>query len=234
MPPVELDPEYFPSDPTFVVLDVGSGAGGIAETYARERHVIAVEHEQDLALEVAERRLPTLSVCRGDAHELPMADDSVDGVTALEVLEHVEDPDRALTEIHRVLKPGGALCVAVPTSYTERIYKNLHPRYMSNATHVRVFRKSALLRRLERLGFATPRVSVEHFEPALCWMVYALLRAESDPTGRVLEHHSVEPKVARTVARISATKGIGRALRFTQRHFGKSWYVYSRKSSSSA
>jgi ubiquinone/menaquinone biosynthesis C-methylase UbiE len=227
---VELDDEYFPPDSGFLMLDIGPGAGGGSETYAQHRRVVAVEREQDLALAVAQRSAPNqLSVCQGDAHQLPIGGASVDGVTLLEVLEHVDDPDRVLAEAHRVLKPNGSICVAVPTSYTERVYSRLHPRYMRNATHVRIFKKSDLCRQLRQRGFSEARVIAENFEPAVCWLVHSILRTEADATGRVLEHESVEPRVASAVARISATRGIGRALRFTQRHFGKSWYVYARK-----
>ena len=53
---------------------------------------------------------------RADAHRLPFADDSVDWVLLVGVLEHVDDPDRVLEEARRVLKPGGLGYVAVPFS----------------------------------------------------------------------------------------------------------------------
>ncbi len=228
---IELDERFFPRDPDFLLLDIGPGAGGPAETYARHRRVVAVELDEELARAVAKRRSPVqLSSCRGDAHELPVRSGSVDGVTVLEVLEHVDDPDRVLAEAFRVLKPNGSLCAAVPTSYTERVYSRLHPRYMSNATHLRIFKKSDLVARLGQHGFGSSVVSTEHLEPALCWMFHSILRSDADATGRVLEHESVEPRVARVVNRISATRGVGRLLGVARRHFGKSWYVYARKS----
>ena len=50
----------------------------------------------------------------GDIHNLPLADNSVPGMVCLAVLEHVEDPFRAVWEMHRVLEPGGYLFVYVP------------------------------------------------------------------------------------------------------------------------
>ena len=43
----------------------------------------------------------------GDIHDLPFADNSVDAIICSSVLEHVENPIRAVEEIYRVLKPGG-------------------------------------------------------------------------------------------------------------------------------
>jgi len=43
----------------------------------------------------------------GDVHDLPFEDNSVDAVICMNVLEHVEEPQKAVKEIYRVLKPGG-------------------------------------------------------------------------------------------------------------------------------
>lgn len=53
----------------------------------------------------------------GDVHELPLPDNSVDAILCIALLEHVEEPLRAMHEIHRVLKPGGYLFIYVPFLY---------------------------------------------------------------------------------------------------------------------
>ena len=50
----------------------------------------------------------------GDGHCLPFKDADFDAVISEAVLEHVQDPNRVVSEIHRVLKPGGYVCAAVP------------------------------------------------------------------------------------------------------------------------
>ena len=50
----------------------------------------------------------------GDGHALPFADGSLDAVIAEAVLEHARDPGRVVSEIGRVLAPGGSVCAAVP------------------------------------------------------------------------------------------------------------------------
>lgn len=49
-----------------------------------------------------------------DAHKLPYADDSVDHVSCLAVLEHLSRPDVAVEEMVRVLKPGGLILLESP------------------------------------------------------------------------------------------------------------------------
>jgi len=52
-----------------------------------------------------------------DAQSLPLVDGCSDHVLLLDVLEHIPDPGRCLTEINRVLKPGGSLIIQVPFMY---------------------------------------------------------------------------------------------------------------------
>jgi SAM-dependent methyltransferase len=49
-----------------------------------------------------------------DALRIPFADGTFDGVTAIAVLEHVLEPERAVAEIHRVLRPGGIVLAETP------------------------------------------------------------------------------------------------------------------------
>lgn len=50
----------------------------------------------------------------GDAHRMPFADGTINGVVIQAVLEHVENPSGILEEIHRVLRPGGFVYVEIP------------------------------------------------------------------------------------------------------------------------
>ena len=49
-----------------------------------------------------------------DAHHLPYVDNSVDSIICEDVLEHIQDPSRAVAEMFRVLKPGGMLYSSTP------------------------------------------------------------------------------------------------------------------------
>jgi uncharacterized protein YbaR (Trm112 family) len=66
----------------------------------------------------------------GDAHRLPFHNNTFDRVFAFNVFEHLRDPKTAAREIHRVLKPGGA--VAIHTAFLQSLHEE--PAHFYNAT----------------------------------------------------------------------------------------------------
>lgn len=93
-------------------LDIGAAGGGNTRVLeALGWDVLALEFTAEGAQVAYERGL---KVIRADAQQLPVEDESLDLVTALDVLEHLPDHERAAAEIHRVLRPGGVLVAAVP------------------------------------------------------------------------------------------------------------------------
>ncbi|MBQ1088052.1 class I SAM-dependent methyltransferase [Streptomyces sp. B93] len=98
------------------VLDLGCGDGTAAATAApllAGHRLVGVDWSQD-ALTRAHTRLPY--AVRGElgGGGLPFAPESVDAVLFSEVIEHLTDPDAALDEIRRVLRPGGHLMLSTP------------------------------------------------------------------------------------------------------------------------
>jgi SAM-dependent methyltransferase len=95
------------------VLDVGCGTGANAEVLAAPGRFTVGLDPSALALALA-RPGGHRAVLRGDGAALPFGDRSFDLVCALDVLEHLDDDAAAARELHRVLRPGGALVVFVP------------------------------------------------------------------------------------------------------------------------
>src|SRR3989442_436789 len=106
------------------LLDVPAGEGALGA------RLIAAGFEVsfcDLYPEIF--RLSNREIQRGDLNEkLPFSDRSFDYVTCLEGLEHIENPQQAMREFARVLKPGGHLIVSVPNilNIEERLKWLLH------------------------------------------------------------------------------------------------------------
>lgn len=70
----------------------------------------------------------------GDVRALPFADASFDLLTAFEIIEHVLDQDRLVTELRRVLRPGGVLLLSTPHGEVERLHDR--QRGQSNEFHI--------------------------------------------------------------------------------------------------
>lgn len=97
------------------LLDIGCGAGFIANQIARERQTSQVSTEMvgldqsRESLEVARRydRTQSVNYIEGDAYSLPFEKARFDAVIAFDFLEHVSKPDQVIAEVSRVLKPQG-------------------------------------------------------------------------------------------------------------------------------
>ena len=97
------------------VLDLGCGDGRISALLADAGGEVTGVDPSETALERARRAHPDLTFLRPARDgALPLPDSSFDVVVAINVLEHVADTQRLMSEARRVLAPGGSLAVAVP------------------------------------------------------------------------------------------------------------------------
>ncbi len=94
------------------ILDVGAGNGWLGRRLPRGWHYVAFDHP-----EVGRNWYGARPDVCGDAAALPFGDASFDAVALLEVVEHLERFDAALSEVDRVLKPGGLVLCSVPFLY---------------------------------------------------------------------------------------------------------------------
>lgn len=150
------------------VLDLGAGFGRHAFATARlGAHVVAA----DLALDEmqatkdtfaamyveGEVTAETSTTCvQGNGLWLPFPDQIFDRVIASEVLEHVPDDLSVMTELYRVLKPGGRLAATVPAALPEQVCWWLNDAYhapKAEGGHVRIYAKPELRTKLESVGF---------------------------------------------------------------------------------
>jgi 2-polyprenyl-6-hydroxyphenyl methylase / 3-demethylubiquinone-9 3-methyltransferase len=94
------------------VLDLGCGGGLLANYLAERGHrVTGIDTTaENLAVAWAHDHTGTVRYERGDACALPYPDASFDVVCAMDLLEHVEQPQQLIGEAARVLRPGGLLC----------------------------------------------------------------------------------------------------------------------------
>jgi SAM-dependent methyltransferase len=137
---------YFPQAQS--MLEVGCGTGfvlaGVRDAFPQMRLVGGELFQAGLA--VAARRVPDAELLELDARNLPFQAE-FDVVGAFDVLEHIDDDERALGQMHAALRPGGGLLVTVPQ----------HPRLWSAvddySQHVRRYTRRELLAKVRGAGF---------------------------------------------------------------------------------
>ncbi len=108
---------------------------------------------------IAKLRARGASVVQGLASKLPYPDRAFGLVCALDIIEHVDDDDGALSEISRVSMPGATLLLSVP----------LHPSYWTPfddmVGHRRRYEPARLIAKLALHGFAVERSAVFGMKP---------------------------------------------------------------------
>jgi len=157
--------EYLPRIelPDAPVLDLGCGRGEFVELLRDEGVAVrGVDLNEDSVAYARERGLP---VERGDAFEVlgAAADDSLGGVVAFHVIEHLEPPRllELLSLAYRKLKPGGFLLLETPNPQCLLVFAE---SFYLDFTHVRPVHPLTLEHLLEELGFA--RVELVYSSPA--------------------------------------------------------------------
>lgn len=205
------------------LLDLGCGFGRHAYQAARlGAHVAAfdfgadeVRSVQDTfgAMAVAGELDPVESrvgSVRGDALALPFPDGAFDRVIASEILEHIPDDEQAMAELARVLRPGGTMAITVPRAGPEFVNWSLSDEYHNvPGGHVRIYRRSQLIERLEGTGMQPTGSHHAHGLHAPYWWLKCLVGTKNDKNPAVAAYHRLlvwdiekAPTVTRTAERI--------------------------------
>lgn len=144
------------------ILDYGCGTGGNTSAYASLGPVVGIEPDAP-AVRLAQAR-GGAQYCRSSGTQLPFRPGVFDAVVASDVLEHIEDDFAAVSEIARVLRPGGAAIVSVPA------HQWLFSEHDTALHHFRRYSKTALRDLLERTGLRIRRLSYWNATlfPAIC------------------------------------------------------------------
>ena len=183
------------------VLDLGCGEG---------RHVISAYTEASVHSFGVDLGFADLQTTRDKAHtflqpndatrsfglaqanalQLPFADNTFDKVICSEVLEHIADYRAVLTEIVRVLKPGGDFVASVPRFWPERLCWAFSDEYHANVGgHLRIFKAGQLRRQIEQAGFAYCQQHWAHALHAPFWWLKCLFWKTQEQSRLVQTYH---------------------------------------------
>lgn len=222
------------------LLDMGAGGGRHAfECLRRGAHVTAFDLDaaelkdvmavMGAMMEAGEMAPGTHpGTCNGSALALPFPDASFERIIASEVLEHIDDDRRALSELARVLKPGGTIAVTVPRWLPELVNWALDDEYhapFAVGGHVRIYRESALRERLASAGLeVVDRHHAHGLHSPYWWLKCALGVNRSTEHPLVKAYHGL-------LVREMTTRPLSLqvAERILQPAIGKSLVLYARK-----
>ncbi|MDA1196662.1 MAG: class I SAM-dependent methyltransferase [Nanoarchaeota archaeon] len=152
-------------------LDIGCTDGGFA---ARLKKAFGFDM---YGLDMAEGSIASCKEkgVKGIVHNLeqpmPIEDDTFDLITLCEVIEHIFDTDFLLSEIKRILKPGGVFIITTPNiaSLTNRLtmligkYPTSAEYRASGSGHIRIYTFSALINQMKEHGFLIKQVTSPNF-----------------------------------------------------------------------
>ena len=219
------------------VLDMGCGAGRHAfEMYRRGADVIAFDQDaeelsgvRDLFVAMAEAgEAPAgaeADVKEGDALSLPFADGEFDRVVAAEVLEHIPADIEAITELARVLRPGGTLAVTVPRWFPELVCWKLSDDYHNNpGGHIRIYSDKELVGKVVGAGLELEGKDHAHGLHTPYWWIKCAVGVSNDdhPLARAYHRLLVWEIMRRPLVLRAADRVLNPLI-------GKSMVLYFRK-----
>lgn len=203
------------------LIDVACGPGVVTAALApNATSVVAFDATEEM-LEKARARcakagLRNVAFRSGDAERLPFADAEFDGAVTRAAVHHFADPQRALNEMFRVLRPGGIAVIADVISSENADESRLHNAIerLRDPSHVRMLPASELDSDASRAGFR----GLE----ATTWDMNRELEEWLDIVNDLVR---VEPirTVARALADAGRTAGIGLSIKDGQVVFFHRW-----------
>jgi SAM-dependent methyltransferase len=188
------------------LLDMGSGGGRHAfEAMRRGAVVTALDSDaaeiKDVAamMQAIVAEEPEVSrfggagtATVGDARCLSFSSGVFDRIIAAEVLEHIPEDSLAISELARVLRPGGTIAVTVPRWWPELCTWALSDEYHQvPGGHIRIYRGSALTARLRSAGLECYSSHHAHALHTPYWWLRAAVGVSDDTHPLVRAYHRV-------------------------------------------
>lgn len=143
------------------ILDIGCGLGfflsGVENTW--EKHGIEMSQ---FAVSAAGK---WGRVVMGPVEDAGFSSEHFDAVIMHHVIEHIEDPQRTITEVRRLLAPGGCLILGTP-DFDGACARRFGPRYrlLHDPTHISLFSNESMHRFLRDHGFLIENVDYPFFD----------------------------------------------------------------------
>jgi SAM-dependent methyltransferase len=201
------------------VFDCGCGMGFYLMAMGKLRDLKLVGLDGDIErLYWAQREQVPASLLNGNIFHLPMPAATFDKILFSEVLEHLGDDRRGLSELYRVLKPGGVLALSVPHAHypfwwdpINSVWIRLGGKPIRSgpvagiwSNHERLYEPQDLIQKVSAAGFVVEAVEEQtHYSfPFIHFLVYGIGKP-------LLEKNLLHSSLRKSADRFSGTKNTG-------------------------
>lgn len=184
------------------ILDLGCGVGRHAITAYTLKDVQSIGVDLSLndlktaadrfksEFEEEENEVKSFGLSAANGLSLPFADHCFDKIICSEVLEHIPDYLSVLSEINRVLKPGGILAASVPRYFPEWICWKLSEDYHNEeGGHIRIFNAASLRHEIEEHGFVFFERHWAHALHVPYWWMQCLFWSKRETSRLIKVYH---------------------------------------------
>lgn len=135
-------------------VELGCGTGTLCEMLYQKGIPISGCDVSQVAIDHGRKKYPHLNLSVVNAEQLPWENASFDAVLSFDVLEHLFDPDKHLSEVRRVLKSGGFYLFQTPNKLVNAIYETMKTRsFKWRRYHPSLHSAGQLKQRLLKHGF---------------------------------------------------------------------------------
>ncbi len=192
------------------VLEVGAGHGSFSERLAGLGTSLAVCEPSDRAVAILEDRFsgdPKVTILHGDLADA-VATGPYDSVVLVNVLEHIEDDDKALALIRDSLRPGGRVALFVPA------FELLYSSYDHEIGHHRRYRRAELVQKVTNAGLSVVESRYVNSVGFVAWL----------GSARLLGLRPTRPSLAQFYDRV-AVPLVRRAESRVEPAFGQSLFL---------
>ena len=133
-----------------IVLDIGCGSGVMArKCFEKGGTVIGMDLNYRSVEYAISKNIPKSSFIIADAQHLPFKQDVFDIIVCGEIIEHLQNPDKMVSDALKTLKPGGNVCISTPNSHSmwpiiEYLWDHFGEGRNYGQTHITIFNKNTL------------------------------------------------------------------------------------------
>jgi ubiquinone/menaquinone biosynthesis C-methylase UbiE len=138
------------------ILEIGCGIGTVVHELSKKGHdVIGIDISGE-AIEYGRKKYGDIHLEVQAAETLPYEDESFEVVLSFDLFEHIAAIDKHISEVKRVLRPGGYYLFQTPNRYSNIIYETLWTKSLQwRRYHPSLHSPGQLRRRMARHGFQT-------------------------------------------------------------------------------